>query len=82
MQSDTSKGKVQNEDGRLTPKELFQKHLKDPNHHVTDEELWNLKVGADAEDETEVEKESEIKKEKMDSIPHNDALPNPYEVLK
>jgi hypothetical protein len=82
MQSDTSNEKLPNEEGRLTPKELVQKHLKDPHHKVTDEELWNLKVGADAEDETKVQKESEIKKEKIDSLPHNDALPNPYEVLK
>lgn len=30
---------------KLTPKELIKKHILDPNHNVTDEELNALQVG-------------------------------------
>lgn len=82
MQNDTSSNDQQIKGERLTPKELFKKHVKDPNHHVTDEELRNLKVGASAEDEAQVTKESEDIKEEIENFPDNDALPNPYEVLR
>ena len=66
----------------LTPKELFKKHLRDPNHHVTDEELMNLKVGADAEDETKISVESKNRKSEVENLSDSDTLPNPYNVVK
>lgn len=74
--------KEQNKAESLTPAELFKKHLKDPSHHVTDEELRNLKVGTDAEDEEQVIKESNDIKEEIEHLPDNDSLPNPYEILE
>ncbi len=67
---------------RLTPKELIEKHLKDPNHHVTDEELRNLKVGTEAENEADLNAAAESRKDEIDGLPDNDTLPNPYQVLK
>lgn len=82
MKNNTSSpGKEQNTVESLTPAELFKKHLKDPNHHVTDEELRNLKVGVDAEDEEQVIEESSDIEEEIDHLPDNTSLPNPYEVL-
>lgn len=63
-------------DEQLTPHELLEKHLKDPNHAVTDEELKNLKVGSTPED-TDVLKET---KTKEDELRHH-SPPNPYDVL-
>ena len=83
MQNDASSSNEQpNKGERLTPKELFKKHLKDPNHHVTDDELRNLKVGVEAEDEVQVNSESDVRKDEVQSFPDTDALPNPYNVLK
>lgn len=39
---------------RMTPGDLVRKHIMDRNHVVTEEEIWNLKVGVDAEDNHEV----------------------------
>ena len=39
---------------RMTPGDLVRKHIMDRNHVVTEEEIWNLKVGVDAEDNYEV----------------------------
>ena len=66
----------------LTPKELMKKHLQDPNHQVTDEELMNLKVGSDAEDEALVDKEADARSGEIDDLPDNDTLPNLYTVLR
>jgi len=71
-----------NKDKGLTPRELFQKHLKDPEHHVTDEELRSLKVGAATENEIDIEKATDTKKEDIKSARTSDSLPNPYNVLK
>jgi hypothetical protein len=45
----------------LTPEELIKKHLSNPKHIITDEEMKNLKVGNDAEEEKELEKEIDNK---------------------
>ncbi len=39
---------------RMTPGDLVRKHIMDRNHVVTEEEIWNLKVGVDAEDNYQV----------------------------
>jgi hypothetical protein len=75
-------GKQTNDDQSLTPKELVKKHMEDPAHVVTDEELKKVKVGDDAVSETELENEAE---EKSDEITNEDGrdddVPNPYDVL-
>jgi len=65
----------------LTPADLVKRHMQDPTHVVTDEELRNVKVGDDAEDEKEVNKEADAKEDEIEKLPNNDDLPNPYEVL-
>jgi hypothetical protein len=62
----------------LTPNQLLKKHISDPDHKVTDEELKLVKVGVDAENELEVEKRVAEKEEENHSKPH---LPNPYDVV-
>lgn len=63
---------------KLTPKELIEKELKEPNHHITDEELKNLKVGADADEDIEKKEQ-----EKLDEIKSETGKkpPNPYSIL-
>jgi hypothetical protein len=70
-----------NKDENLTPAELMKKHMKDPNHVVTEDELRKVKVGGDAEDDIEVAKEADAKKDELDHLPHSDDLPNPYSIL-
>jgi len=82
MDQDTTVVASENKDKGLTPRELFQKHVKDPEHHVTDEELRSLKVGDEAESEITIEKEADTKKDEIKSVPNNGTLPNPYDVLK
>lgn len=79
--SNPSSREEKNKSDKLTPHELLQKHSNDPNHIVTDVELKNLKVGAEAEDKSEVIKETDEKDDEIENLPHNDSLPNPYEVL-
>ena len=81
MQNNPSSNDRQNEAESLSPDELLHRHLKDPNHQVTDEELRNLKVGADAEDENEVSKAADKIKEEIQQDGNNDSLPNPYTVV-
>ena len=66
----------------LTPKELIKKHLQDPNHKVTDEELMSLKVGAAAEFDNDVEKEAAVIEEEARNRPASDTLRNPYRIIK
>lgn len=66
----------------MTAAELMQKHLKDPNHHVTDEELRNVKVGIEAEDEEEVNKESGEIEQEIESLSDNKNVPNPYRIIE
>ena len=82
MQQNSFPGIEHNKEERLTPRELYQKHLRDPHHHVSDEELRNLKVGVEAQEEIDVEKELIDKRNKINGIPNKSVLPNPYEVLK
>ena len=81
MQDNPSSNDEQNKVESLTPGELLHRHLKDPNHQVTDEEIRNLKVGADGENELQVSKQSEDKKKDIEQDGNNDSLPNPYTVL-
>jgi hypothetical protein len=55
--SDRQTGK----DKRLTPAELIRKHIKDPGHVVTEDELRNLRVGEYAKDKTQIDKEADAK---------------------
>jgi hypothetical protein len=66
---------------KLTPAELIKKHMKDPNHVVTEEELKNVVVGDEAMNKKELDKDAKDKKDEVDHLPHNDDLPNPYSVL-
>ncbi|HEX8459984.1 MAG TPA: hypothetical protein VF623_01085 [Segetibacter sp.] len=65
----------------LTPKELIKKHLKDPNHHVTDEEMMNLKVGSAAEEASSIDSQTGILKDKIENKSDKDSLPNLFKVL-
>ena len=66
----------------LTPKELIKKHLQDPNHKVTDEELMSLKVGSAAEDQDELKKEALVIEEETKNRSATETLRNPYKVLR
>lgn len=79
--SNPSSRKEKNKDDKLTPHELFKKHSQDPDHVVTEEELKNLKVGSEAEDESEVSRETKEKDDEIESLPNNDGLPNPFNIL-
>jgi hypothetical protein len=68
-------------DKRRTPKEAVEQHMKDPHHHITDEDIRNLKVGAEAEEDTTLEQDADKKEDKLNSTPGKDDLPNPYTVL-
>lgn len=63
----------------MTAKELIQKHIKDPNHKITDEDLNNVKVGITIEDETEIS--IHAKEMEEDFKGHHGEVPNPYDVL-
>lgn len=45
MQQNTSHGRPAGKE--LTPSELVRKHMEDPNHVITDEELRNVKLEFD-----------------------------------
>lgn len=79
--SNPSSNEVTKKDESLTPAELMKKHMKDPNHVVTEDELRKVKVGGDAEDNKEVAKEADAKKNELDHLSHNDDLPNPFSIL-
>lgn len=49
----------ENKINRMTPGDLVRKHIMDRNHVVTEEEIWNLRVGVDAEDESVVHQQVE-----------------------
>lgn len=74
-------GEDPNKSEKLTTHQLYQKHSNDPNLVVTEEELKNLNVGTEAEDEKQVGKETDENEDEIKDLPHNDNLPNPYEVL-
>lgn len=74
----SQKNKPETSDNKLTPRQLIHKHIQDPEHHITDEELKNLKIGPEADENIEkevTEKLEEIKKEKGKDFP------NPYKIL-
>lgn len=81
QETNNPSGKDTNKNVKLTPYQLYQKHSNDPNHVVTEEELKNLNVGTAAADEKQVSKETNKKEDEIKDLPHNDSLPNPYEVL-
>ena len=79
--SNPSSDEETKKDESLTPAELMKKHMKDPNHVVTEDELRKVKVGDDGEDVKQIEKEVDAKKDELDHLPHNDDLPNPFSIL-
>lgn len=64
-----------------TAAELVKKHMKDPNHVVTESDLKELVVGDEAVTKNELSKEEHEKKDELDNLPHNDDLPNPFSIL-
>lgn len=63
---------------KLTPAELINEHLQNPQSHITKEDIKNLKIGPDADKNLEMkdeEKMEEIKKE------INNNPPGPYSTL-
>jgi len=66
---------------KVTPAKLIKKHMKDPNHVVTEDELKKVVVGEEALETSKFDKEAEDKKDEVEHLPHNDDLPNPYSIL-
>lgn len=66
----------------MTAAELTQKHLKDPNHHVTDEELRNVKVGIEAEDEDDVSNDSNQLEQEIERLHDQENIPNPFRIIE
>jgi hypothetical protein len=74
--------KEQPENNReLTPDELIKKHIQDPDHVVTDEEIKNAKVGEAADNEQTIDKETKRREDEIEHESPEDDLPNPYNVL-
>ncbi len=66
---------------KLTPRELVNKLLQDPDHTITDEDIKNLKTGPKAESKPERKKQLRNKLDELKSKSGDDKLINPYEVL-
>ena len=81
MKKDTTLS-VDSTNKSMTAAELTQKHLKDPNHHVTDEELRNVRVGIEAEDEEEVSKDANQLTHEIEDLSDAENLPNPYRIIE
>ena len=62
----------------LTPAELMKKHNSDPKHWITENEIKNLKVGADAEGIMELIRKTK-EKEDEDNCHHHEN--NTYDIL-
>ena len=62
----------------LTPKELTRKHLKDPKHIISDEEMKNLKTNPEADKELHQKEEGKLDELKNETGKHP---PNPYDIL-
>jgi hypothetical protein len=77
----TDKNEQPEKNNELTPEELIKKHIQDPNHIITDDEIKNAKVGEAADDEKTVDEETTRRKEEIENESPEDDLPNPYNVL-
>ncbi len=62
----------------LTPHELFNKHMADPHHQFTEEEIKNLETKPEAD--PEFEKKEKIKLDELTNEMGTHPL-NPYEIL-
>jgi hypothetical protein len=62
----------------LTPAELMKKHNANSEHIISDNEMRNLKIGDNAEDDTELKNEIE-EKEAEDNCHHHEN--NTYDLL-
>ena len=70
--------KGDNSNEALTPAELIKKHMSNPNHKITEDEMKNLKIGNDAEDEKELTRKIQ-EKEAEDNCHHHEN--NTYDIL-
>ncbi len=68
----------ENDNEALTPAELIKKHNANPNHIISDSEMKNLKVGDNAEDDTELKNKIE-RKELEENCHHHEN--NSYDIL-
>ncbi|MDQ2720999.1 MAG: hypothetical protein M3Z26_14730 [Bacteroidota bacterium] len=75
----SSKEKKQEE--KLTPRELVNKLLQDPQHTISDEEIKNLKTGREAETKSVREKKIANKLDELKKNPGSKKLINPYDIL-
>ena len=78
---DQSSKEEKNQKKRLTPRELVNKIIEDPNHIITNDDIKNLKTGPKAESKPERKKQSRNKLDELKSNSGDDKLINPYEVL-
>jgi hypothetical protein len=65
----------------ITPGELVKKHIKDPNHVITDDELANVKVGEEGETDSEFKKEIADKEEELENLNHKKDGTSSYDIL-
>ena len=78
MKSEASNPKKVSSKKKLTPRELLNKRIENPDYHITNEDMKNQKIGADAEENIEEEE-----KEKFDELKNETGKkpPNPYDIL-
>lgn len=62
----------------LTPAELIKKHISNPKHTITEDELRNLRVGDETENSKELTRKIE-EKEAEDNCHHHEN--NTYDIL-
>jgi hypothetical protein len=63
----------------LTPSELVKKHISDPSHVITDEELKKVKVGIT--DEGRADEKMFTSGKEINTPIHKEAITNPYDLL-
>lgn len=59
----------------LTPRELVNRQIKDPDYHITEEDIANMNISDALTEEDEIEAETEAEKLK------NDKAATSYDVL-
>lgn len=73
-----SNKKTAENDESLTPKELTKKHLEDPKHIISEEEMKSLKTDPDADKELDQKEEEKLNELKNET---GKRPPNPYDIL-
>lgn len=64
-----------------TPEELVKKHILDPKHIVSDNEMQHMKVGDEAEDKKGFEEDVDNKEEEIENTPDQQGS-NSYDILE